>query len=285
MKKLNRLILASIFFVFSGSLAAETVELETGERRIAQATYLQGDNDANPVLILHGFLQTREFPTVNRLANSLNEAGYTVLAPTLTLGLNKRKKSLACEAIHTHNTNSDTAEIVQWVNWLSEKTGKTVTVIGHSAGSQTLLGYMSNYENKKLDKAIFISMSYFAQGPSAHETPELAQRAQKNLEQGYNSMDTYAMSFCKTYPTRASDFLSYYEWDRKKVAGIATEYADIINVIIGTGDQRIDADWKEQLKQNSISVIEIEGANHFFDQAHEFDLLDAIENLLGDSEA
>lgn len=285
MERLNRLILASIVFMFTGSLAAETIELETAERRIAQATYIEGDNGANPVLILHGFLQTREFPTVNRLANSLNEAGYTVLTPTLTLGLNKRKKSLACEAIHTHNTKSDTAEIEQWVNWLSEKTGKPVTLIGHSAGSQTLLGYMSHYDVNKMDKSIFISMTYFSQGPSAHETPELAQRAQKNLEQGYNSMDTYALSFCKTYPTRAGDFLSYYEWDRKKVAGIATEYADIINVIIGTGDQRIDADWTEQLKQNGVSVIAIEGANHFFDQAHEFDLLDVIENLLGGSEA
>ena len=116
MPRLFYYLLIILVFAIQTNAAAETVELETVEKQTARASYLEGGNDANPVLILHGFLQTHEFPTVNRLAVALNESGYTILAPSLTLGIHKRKKSLACEAIHTHNAASDAAEVAVWVD-------------------------------------------------------------------------------------------------------------------------------------------------------------------------
>lgn len=278
-RTLHHLLFILILFNTS-SVVAEIVELKTAERLTTQATFLEGDNDANPIMILHGFLQTREFPTINRLTTSLNESGHTVLAPSLTLGIHKRKKSLDCEAIHTHNTESDTAEVAQWVEWLSKKTGKPVILIGHSAGTQTLLNYMTKYENQPVEKVIFISMIHFGKSGYSHETPELAERARAKLASGFNALDTYALSFCKTYPTRAADFLSYYEWDSQKFSDQTKIIRDKLSVIIGTGDKRIPADWRKQLAAINLHVVEIEGANHFFDQAHEFDLLDAVENLL-----
>ena len=119
MKSMLRLFASLVILLCATDVLAEIIELETAEKRISQATFLQGDNDASPLLILHGFLQTREFSTVNRLVNSLNESGYTVLAPTLTLGISRRKQSLACEAIHTHSVEKDTAEIAQWIGDMS----------------------------------------------------------------------------------------------------------------------------------------------------------------------
>jgi pimeloyl-ACP methyl ester carboxylesterase len=269
--------------VFSNTTLAKNVELETAQRRTVEASFLPGDEDKSPILILHGFLQTRDFPTVNRLALALNEAGHTVLSPTLSLGLNRRQKSIACEAIHTHSLDSDTDEIKQWVEWLYQKTGKPVTLIGHSQGSQTLLNYINQYDKQYVGRAIFISMSYFAEGPVAFESIEQAEKARASLAAGYNPMDTYGLAYCKTYPTTAKAFLSYYNWNRKKVAELTAKYSESIHVIIGTGDKRIDADWRKQLAEDNISVIAIDGANHFFDQAHEFDLLDTMESLLESS--
>lgn len=280
MPRLFDYLLIILVFVVQASAAAETVELETAEKQTAQATYLEGDNDANPVLILHGFLQTREFPTVNRLAVALNESGYTILNPSLTLGLHKRKKSLACEAIHTHNAASDAAEIAQWVDWLTKKTGKPVTLVGHSSGTQTLLKYMAGQGNTPVNRLIFISMIHFGQSEHSYETPEMAEKARADITRGNNSLDTYALSFCKTYPTHSASFLSYYEWGREAVTSHALKIRDKLSVIIGTGDKRISGKWREQLAASGLDIIEIEKANHFFDQAHEFDLLDAIEDLL-----
>ena len=39
---------------------------------------------------------------------------------------------------------------------------------------------------------------------------------------------------------------------------------------------------EKTIARQHMNVVLIEGANHFFDQAHEFDLTDAIEKLLSE---
>jgi len=244
------------------------------------ANYLKGSNDANPVLILHGFLQTNEFSTVDRLTTALNDSGYTVLNPTLSLGLSNRKQSLSCEAIHTHSMDSDSGELSQWINWLQNKIGKKVTLIGHSAAGPTMLNYLEKYNQKQINHVILISLSYFASGPEANETKEHAKIARAHVRSGSKKLDTYKLNYCQTYPAFGKDFLSYYEWNTDKVSQAVGKFNDKISIIIGTSDKRIDPDWRTQLSSKYNNVIAIEGANHFFDQAYEFDLTDTIEDLL-----
>lgn len=278
-KSLFEFIVLISFFV-PALVVAEIVQMRNHDGSIISAEYLAGDNGAKPILILHGFLQTNKFPTVSRLATALNESGYSVLTPTLSLGINKRNKSLACEAIHTHNMKSDTQEISLWVNWLNSQTGKPVNLIGHSAGSLTLINFLHLPAKAPVDKTILISLSYFGEGLFSNETMEDAQRAYIDTKNGFNPLGTYAISFCKVYPTRALDFLSYYEFNRDKVAKLVSKYAENVSVIIGTDDLRADKNWRMYLKENDINVISIDGANHFFDQSHEFELFDKVESLL-----
>ncbi len=65
---------------------ADVVTLELQQGLTARAEYRAGARDKPAVLILHGFLQTHNFPTVHNLAEGLVTAGYSVLTPTLTLG-------------------------------------------------------------------------------------------------------------------------------------------------------------------------------------------------------
>ena len=95
-----------------------------------------------PILILHGFLQTHHFPTVRQLADSLAGLGYPVLTPSLSLGLHRRNTSLACEAIHAHSMQKDAEEVGHWVDWLQRRYQRKPVLIGHSAGSVTLLAYL-----------------------------------------------------------------------------------------------------------------------------------------------
>ncbi|MGD2117781.1 MAG: alpha/beta hydrolase family protein [Chromatiales bacterium] len=280
---LNKIrVTLSLLLICSSALQAENIELRTDKNLVITADFMAGENNANPVLILHGFLQTKEFPTVARLAASLHDSGHTVLAPTLSLDIGRRGKSLACEAIHTHDIDKDATEIRQWVSWLKQQTGKPVVLIGHSAGSLVLLNYLKQYGNEDIAHAVLISMKYFSEGPLAYETPKHAELAKNHLDRGIDPLNTYALSFCKTYPTTASAFLSYYDWDRQQVAIVAKKYASLITSVIGTNDKRISPDWREELSKNGIGVLTVEGANHFFDQAHEFDLLDIVEQVLSD---
>ncbi|RDH84879.1 MAG: alpha/beta hydrolase [endosymbiont of Galathealinum brachiosum] len=283
--KIHPLLLIKSFFLLlaflvTSAVFAETIQLTSAVNKKINANFYQGKGDANPVLMLHGFLQTNEFPTINRLAISLHESGYTVLSPNLSLGLNNRKQSIDCEAIHTHSMDSDAKELAQWIDWLHKKTGKPVTLIGHSAGGLVILNYMENNHAKSINQTILISVSYYASGPAARETIEHAQKARKAIEKGRNPLDKYALNYCETYPTYARDFLSYYNWDRDKTNAVILKHKKLISLILGTEDKRIEKNWRQQLQKTTNKIMLIDGANHFFDQTHEFDLIDAVETLL-----
>jgi len=261
------------------NVTAQQVQLKRNGM-IINAEYLEGSSTKNPVLILHGLLQTHHFSTVSRLATALNESGYTVLSPTLSLGISNRKMSLSCEAIHTHSMQSDTSELQKWISWLNAKTGKKVNLVGHSAGGPTILNYLVNNDTTLINKVALISLSYYASGPTANETEQHKTIALGHIKSNSEKIHNYALNYCRSYPSYAKEFLSYYEWDTEKVSNSVGLHKDKISIIIGTGDKRIDSNWRKHLNDKYNNVFSIDGANHFFDQSHEFELIDTIEELL-----
>ncbi|MEJ2212507.1 MAG: DUF1749 domain-containing protein [Gammaproteobacteria bacterium] len=268
-----------LLFAFSGSYA-EIIELNSTDNKTIQAEFFQGEPEYKTVLLLHGFLQTNQFHTVKRLANALHDSGYTVLTPTLSLGLDKRIQSLPCEAIHTHNFENDRAEIEFWVDWLTKKTGKNVTLVGHSAGSLPLLEYMRKTQAEKVDLGILISMAYLSDSENNSMEKQSETKARQAIASDDSGISNYHLAFCQTYPTTAKSFMSYHEWNPKKLISLIRQFSDKVNMIIGTEDVRLKQSWRDQLERENIPVTYIPGANHFFDQTHEFDLSEAVENLL-----
>lgn len=280
MKRLNTILIGFFLIVNTTLSYAETVKIKNTSNNIMSATYLPSNNNENPILLLHGFLQTNEFSTISRLASTLNELEYSILNPTLSLGINNRMQSLSCEAIHTHSLDTDAEELKQWIDWLYEKTGKKVTLIGHSAGGPVILNYINKNNTTRINHIILISLSYYASGPAANETKEHAKQALNLINKKQDQLGTYALNYCKTYPTYASNFLSYYNWNTEKINQVIEKFSNKISIIIGTKDKRIDSNWRHQLQMKYNNVTSIKDANHFFDKTHEFDLNDAIENIL-----
>ena len=247
---------------------------------LASAEYLDGKSNDPPILILHGFLQTRDFFTVRRIADALHEDGHSVLLPNLSLGIEQRSQSLACEAIHTHSMEQDRDEIALWVDWLSRRTAQPVTLIGHSIGSLTLLAYLDAYPDSAIDKTILVSLIAFVQGPIAKETPQDKRRAEYDLRRNKRAIRNYRLAYCDRYSTTPDNYLSYLNWDEPQVVDALVGLAQKPSIILGSKDHRLSPAWKPTLQAIKADVIEIEGANHFFDHSHEFDLLDMITELL-----
>jgi pimeloyl-ACP methyl ester carboxylesterase len=255
-----------------------TLQMEQG--LVASADYLQGTIDAPAILILHGFLQTREFITVRRLADSLHELGHTILLPNLTLGISARKQSLSCEAIHTHSMEQDTREIARWVDWLQQQTSKQVVLIGHSTGSLQLVVYLSQHPEAPIAQSIFISLLPYGVGPASYETIADRLRAEQYRTLEPRSLKEYGLAYCKRYLTTAGNYLSYLSWDLKTTLDTLSRLRVPTTIILGGNDQRMHTDWREQLQTIGLQVITVAGANHFFDHEYEFDLLESIERLL-----
>jgi pimeloyl-ACP methyl ester carboxylesterase len=282
-KLLARLgIAVSIFFCLSFSATAEVITKSMPNGLTASADFFEGEIDKPVVLILHGFMQTHNFSTVARLANSLKEEGYTVLVPTLTLNINNRKESLACEAIHTHTMQGDVAEVVDWIDWLYARTQRNITLIAHSAGSTHLLATMEGKTDPRIDRLILISLLHFHEDPLSQNTIESYQRALSDVKQDKQGLFIYDLAFCKKYPSEPEAFLSYREWVQERTIAALNNLTLPTTIIIGGNDYRMRPAWREALMSTRVDVITMKDAGHFFDTQFEFDLLDLVIEITSD---
>jgi pimeloyl-ACP methyl ester carboxylesterase len=256
------------------------VDITLDDGSVAEAEYWPGETQLTPVLIVHGFLATREFPTVRRLAQSLADEGHSVLLPTLTLGIDRRRESMSCEAIHTHSMDQDIDELRRWVDWLHEHQAGAPAILGHSAGGVHVTAMLHRYPDFVASRSVLVSLSYFGEEQGAEQSAAMRARALHDFETAPQGIRTYALSYCRDYVSLPQPMLSYLEWDKNYLDDALRKSTVPVTVIFGGNDQRVDAGWLKSLERSGVSVRMIQGANHFFDLAHEFDLLDEVLDVI-----
>lgn len=258
----------------SASGHAVPVELRLSPKLIATADYVEGKRNKPAIVLVHGFLQTREFPTIARLAQGLADQGYTVLAPTLTLGVPRRNQSLPCEAIHTHSFEGDVAELGAWVNWLRTRGHREIMMIGHSFGSLQALAYAAS-PGSGVSKVIALSLVDNREVSNRASLATLRE-AKRRAALGVRGLMSPPFSYCKEFPTTPANYVSYASWDRARILELVKSVRAPVEIIVGSKDSRMGADWPERLRAQGATVQAIEGANHFFDDQYEFDLLELV---------
>lgn len=238
----------------------------------ASAEYLIGERSKPAVLLVHGFLQTREFPTVATLAQGLQDAGYTVLSPTLSLGIPSRAQSLACEAVHKHSMEDDVAEIRRWVNWLKSRGHPSIVLIGHSFGSLQLLAYLSAKPDTAVKAYIGASLVEAQIGTAAR--PALITKMENRVLNKQHALVAQSLSFCRKYTATPKGLLSYLRWDQARTLAALKQSPVGVKLIMGDADNTVGRGWLKALQHVQTPMVVVKGANHFMDGEHEFDLLD-----------
>jgi len=259
---------------------ADTVEAKLPTGIVATADFRAGQPSRPAILLLHGFLQTRHAPPMSSLANTLADQGYTVLIPTLSFDINRRSKSLSCEAAHPHNLESDVSEIGFWVDWLAGKGLRNIVLIGHSSGSLQILEYLVKMPNPAVRKAILTSLIPIISDRSErqHTLDLLRKKPPKAAEQG---LGRYTLAYCsKNYAAPPRAYLSYASVDADRVLANLGKTRVPVEVILGATDTTMDAGWPESMRSRGVPVTIIEKTGHFFDGAQEFDLTDKVEAVL-----
>ena len=275
------LILLCLIMV-QNTIASESqrVYQKVTDKITASANFYPGEKGKPAIMILHGFMQTSQFPTVLHLAEALNDAGYTVLTPTLSLNISNRKKSLACESIHTHSLQQDIHEVHLWAKWLARKSSESKILIGHSVGSLHAINYLYQYPESIFNRVILISLPYFGSRPYAYESPKDEKAALEALQKSPTLLHQFSLSYCKKYTTTAKAFLSYYRLNANDTAKKLKAIKIRRDLVFGDKDVRIDQSWVKSLSSSGVHLYSIKGANHFFNDEYEFDLQDMIEKLL-----
>lgn len=274
------IIFAFILFANIQSASAAIQEISLPNGLVASADFRQGNPKLPALVVLHGFLSTRNFLTVSSLIESLAEDDYTILAPNLSLGVNKRMKTLACEAIHTHNMESDIEEIDQWVQFLHRFGYKKIVIIGHSYGSLHGLLYVDKYPNRGIKKLIAASLVDVEHVVGKEKSAAQIALAKSQVAQHDTSLHEYQVSYCKKYIAPASAFLSYASWSQTRILSAIKQSKTPLEIILGAHDTRMGENWPNILRKNGLKLQVIQNANHFFNNTQEIDLLDSVLKAL-----
>jgi len=262
--------------VLCASARADIVELGLPNKLVARAEFRAGESSKPAVLLLHGFLQTHEFPLIHRMTESLSSAGYTVLAPSLSLGISHRKQSLACEALHTHTQDDAIKEIGAWLTWLKARNVRSVVLLGHSFGSMQALAYVTERRDPIVSKLIGVSI---IEGRMKIQVPDyntLMREIRAMAAAGESKAVTQPFSFCQKFRASPKSLLSYLEWSPEKIVREINRSRLPIVFIMGGQDDRLGPGWIDQLAKTRAKLQIIKGANHFMDGEYEFDLQDLV---------
>ncbi|MCB1791033.1 MAG: alpha/beta fold hydrolase [Gammaproteobacteria bacterium] len=246
----------------------------------AEADYWIGDVERPAVVVLHGFLQTRHFPVVRRIAESFAAEGYSVLLPSLTLGINRRRDSFACEALHTHSMEQDVAELRAWITWLTERSGKRPVVVALSAGGIQIGALLASTSPPEIQRAILIGLSYFGeeQGPAGAD--RLRARALSDLSIAPEAMRRYALSHCDRYVTSPESLLSYLRWDKARLGAALAGSPVPVTVIYGGRDPHTDRQWMDALSTQGVGLRSVAAAEHFCDLTNEEGLVEQVRDVI-----
>lgn len=271
-----------VCWALAGPVSGAEITARLPSGLTAYAEYREGDADKAAVLILHGFMTTQNFNIIRTLTGELHEQGHTVLAPTLTLGIDQRRGGLACESIHTHTMENDLAELGWWAKWLSRRHGGPLAIIGHSSGSLQAIAYAGSRPDVPLAVVVATSPIFFGQDYSADLVRQQMERAGQEIAEGTTrQLHRYALTFCDhNYVSTPQSYLSYARWGREQVLAAVQRAQVPIYAILGGTDPRATASWRDGLRDAGAKLTVLEGGSHFFDGTHEFDLLDYVHSVL-----
>lgn len=260
---------------------AETVSLTMPNHLMAPAEYRAGEAGKPVVFLLHGFLQTHKFSTIQRLTDELSDNGYAVLAPTLTLNIDDRKTSLTCDAIQSHHFGDHEGEIDTWIHWLLNKGHKDIILLGHSSGSARLLSYLQQQPPSNIRGFIATSFSFPNANVDAESNHAQIARAQAMLQNDEHAIGRFSVAYCKgNYVAPATALISYLSITSDVVIDMIKKTKIPVIVILGGEDKVLPGDWVQRLGETHAEVHVIDGAKHFFNQLHEFDFHDLVLSSL-----
>jgi pimeloyl-ACP methyl ester carboxylesterase len=276
--RINIKLICLLLLLFHGPSQAAVIDLVMRPGISTSAEYLVGDRNKPALLILHGFLQTREFRTVATLGNNLHDSGYTVLMPTLSLNIPNRSQSLACEAIQRHSMDEDIAEISRWVSWLKSRGHQRIVLIGHSYGSLQLLAYLSTHPDSEIKG--YIGTSLIETRIASVSRPTLTAQLKDRVQRKQLDLVTQTVSLCSKYTAPPGDLLSYVLWDQARTLKAVKDAPVPMLLIMGDADKILGSNWIQALRHIQAPMVIVPGANHFMDAEHEFDLLEHTLDFL-----
>lgn len=281
----SALLLASAVLCLLQQPAAateESVVAKLSNGLTVSAYFHKGLPNRPAVLILHGFLQTAQSPPMSALAANLASKGYTVLSPTISLGVNRRNQSMACQAVHTHTVPDDVAEIAYWMKWLDTHGFKNIVSIGFSStGNFEAMLYNLQGMHPAVKRTILVSLNPISSAPP--NQPKQVGHDNAAFSANEKKLAMYSLGYCNNnYTASSQSYASYAQYNETKTLALVNRSPVPLDIILGSIDSILPPNWAATLQSQGghAHLRLIDNANHFFDDTAEFDLAEAVESIL-----
>ncbi len=293
----NRIGSAAIFALTVAIALASPVAAAEAVQITYQGLRLNGelsaaDNRDRPVfLLLHGTLAHHDMEIMRSLREVLHEEGFASLAITLSLGVDDRSGMYDCSAEHRHRHTDAIGELEAWREWLVEQGYPRQVLLGHSRGGNQVAWYLGQQHPQSVVAAVLVAPQLWQRDKAAAAFAErfgvplqaqLDRAEQQRKTDGDDALihDT-GFVYCENATASAAALLSYHAPDeRMHTPSLIAAIEPPVLVIAASEDQSVPGVAAAMEEAGDASVVEIDGADHFFRDLYVYDMVEAIVGFL-----
>ena len=248
------------------------------------------------VLMTHGTLGHRSMEIMAGLQELFAERGISSLAINLSLGLDNRDAAMYdCATPHTHKHTDAVGEIGAWLGWLKAQGAKEVALLGHSRGGNQTARFAAASDDPVITAVFLVAPQTWdadseTQGYKKRFDADLfplLTQAQQMVAAGKGAelMDNIDFLYCEKTRASAESFLSYHAPDENMdTPRLIPTIKAPVTVFAGSEDTVVKGliDKVEPLADGeAVTLVVIDGADHFFRDLYAEDIADAIAETLG----
>ena len=275
---------------FSPLAFAEKVEIRSDKLSLSADWEPVTAKVNEAVLLLHGTMAHKDMEIIQTLQNSLAENDISSLAISLSLNIDQRSGMLSCDVLQTHRHANALNELSQWIQWLTEKGIDKIWLLGHSRGGNQVTSYVLVNPGKIAGMVLI--------APPSVDSQSVAENYQRRYQQPLESILTLAQMqaangsgqalekigflHCTEASVSPQSFLSYYRDANLNTAELLKNI-DLPTLVVSGTDDRVSPNIgaaAARLNKSNISLLEVEGADHFFRDLYADDIVDAIIELM-----
>lgn len=246
----------------------------------------EADEPIATILMLHGTLAHANMEIMATFAEVLAEENIETLRVTLSLGQNDREGMFDCSAPHRHRHGDAVGELAAWVRWLAENGRSHVVLLGHSRGTNQVARFAVTASGQGLP-IVLVAPSVYRPGGSELSEKQAAAlakaRGMVDAGQGDELMHGVDILHCQDADATANSFLSYYDDDPDFYTLRLADGAQVpVLVVLGSEDTLNEGveEALADLGSDRISVLEVEGADHFFRDLYAYDVAEGVKAWL-----
>lgn len=245
-------------------------------------------------LMMHGTLAHGELEILQSLQSILKEHGYNSLSMTLSLGLSERRGIYDCTTPHTHKHEDALDEIDAWKSWLKDEGADKIYLLGHSRGGNQIAWSAAERPDPSVPKVILIApmtwdkerADQYYQRAYKKDISPIIDQAKKFMEDGSPEtwLEPVDFVYCRDTKVQAASFVSYHGDEPRLNTSFHLPKINVpVLVFAGTEDSLVTnvIEETEPLADGEmITLIKIEGADHFFRNHHTDNIVEHIISFL-----